>query len=165
VIQELERQAQELQSLISSLPSERESASGQVSGFQALKGRLPVPVVGKIDTQGHRKFRGIFLEAPLGEIVRAVHRGRVVYADWFKGYGNLLIIDHGDKFHTVVGHAFELLRGKGDWVETGEPVAKVGSTGSLGMPSLYFEIRKNGVPLDPLEWFSRAGRLALKQGK
>lgn len=162
VVQDLEKQAERLQSLIKTLSMQEETTSLKVSGFRALKGRLPVPVAGKIEAKVQRKLRGISLKAPPGEIVRAVYRGRIVYAGWFKGYGNLLIIDHGDKFHTVMGHASELLKGKDDWVETGEPVAKVGSTGSLGGPSLYFEIRHCGIPLKPLDWFSRKDRLALK---
>lgn len=162
VIRDLEKQAKRLESLIKSLSEQREKTYRRVSGFGALRGRLPVPVAGKMEKKGQGGFRGISLKAPLGTVVRAVHRGRVVYADWFKGYGNLLIIDHGDKFHTVMGHASELLKEKGDWVETGEPVARVGSTGSLGGPSLYFEIRQGGIPVNPLDWFSGKDRLALK---
>lgn len=162
VIQDLEAQAEELEALIKRLVKEREEASRQASGFAGLEGRLPVPVAGKIGKEHQSRLRGISLKAPSGAIVRAVYSGRVVYADWFKGYGNLLIIDHGDKFHTVMGHASELLKEKNDWVETGEPVARVGSTGSLGGSSLYFEIRRGGIAVDPLDWFSREDRLALK---
>jgi len=161
VVHDLEKQAERLQSLIKTLSAQNERDFRWVSGFQALKGRLPLPVAGRIETDAGKR-RGICLKAPLGAIVRGVYRGRVVYAGWFKGYGNLLIIDHGDKFHTVMGYASELLKGKDDWVETGEPVARVGSTGSLGGPSLYFEIRDAGMPVNPLDWFSREGRLALK---
>ena len=161
-IRDLERQAEKLQSMIQTLSDETESDSRRGLGFQAMKGRLPLPVAGKIETEVQRKRKGICLKAPLGAIVQGVYNGRVVYADWFKGYGNLLIVDHGDKFHTVMGHASELLKEKGDWVETGEPVARVGSTGFSGDPSLYFEIRHGGRAINPLEWFSRKDRLALK---
>jgi len=165
VVQGLEKQAKKLQSLMKTLPTQEESTSWRSSGFWALKGRLPVPVAGKIETKVPSGLRGISLKAPLGTMVRAVYKGRVVYADWFKGYGNLLIIDHGDKFHTVMGHASELLKRVNDPVEAGEPVARVGSTGSLGEPSLHFEIRHGGRPLNPLDWFSREDRLALRRGK
>jgi len=162
LIKELEEQAEKLQALIKALPRARETPSGPLSGFRALKGKLPVPVEGKITRKVHGKLRGISLKAPVGAIVRTVYRGRVVYAGWFRGYGNLLIVDHGDSFHTVVGHASELLKKVDDWVETGDPIARVGNTGSLGGPSLYFEIRQNGHALDALEWFSREDRLALR---
>ncbi len=162
LIEELEKQAEKLQTLIDALPRERETPSRPLSGFRTLKGRLPVPVEGKITRKVHGKLRGISLKAPIGAVVRTVYRGRVVYAGWFRGYGNLLIIDHGDSFHTVMGHASELLKKVDDWVETGDPIARVGNTGSLGGPSLYFEIRQNGHALDPLQWFSREDRLTLR---
>ena len=162
VIEDLEEQAERLESMIKSLSEGREETVRSGPGFAALRGKLPLPVKGKIETKRQGRLRGVSLKAPVGTIVRAVYRGRVVYADWFKGYGNLLIIDHGDNFYTVMGHASELLKERKDWVETGEPVAKVGTTGSLGDSSLYFEIRQKGIPLDPLEWLSREGRLALK---
>lgn len=162
VIQDLEKQAEMLGSLVKRLSRPGQKKSRLLSGFPAMRGRLPLPVAGKIEGNGQSRLRGISLKAPLGDVVRAVYGGHVVYAGWFKGYGNLLIIEHGDNFHTVMGHASELLKEKGDWVEAGEPVARVGSTGSLGGPSLYFEIRQNGIPVNPLDWFSGKGRLALK---
>ncbi|MBW2056797.1 MAG: peptidoglycan DD-metalloendopeptidase family protein [Deltaproteobacteria bacterium] len=162
LIRDLEVQAEKLQVLVKRLSKERGDGLEEGSGFGALKGRLPVPVAGKIDRKKQGWFRGISLKAHRGAVVRAVYKGRVVYAGWFKGYGNLLIIDHGNKYHTVMGHASELLKEKGDWVEAGEPVARVGSTGSLGGSSLYFEIRRGGIPVNPLGWFSPKDRLALK---
>jgi septal ring factor EnvC (AmiA/AmiB activator) len=161
VIRDLGKQAERLESLVKTL-SKKKKASPQGSGFAELRGRLPVPVAGKIDQKPHGRLRGINLKAPLGATVRSVYKGRVVYADWFKGYGNLLIIDHGDKFHTVIGHVSEMLKERNDWVETGEPVARVGDTGSFGGPLVYFEIRRGGIPVDPLDWFSREDRLALR---
>ncbi len=162
LIEDLEKQARRLQSLIQTLPGQSRTPSQRGDGFRTLKGRLPLPVAGKILKNSQRGLRGIFLGAPQGATARAVYRGRVVYADWFTGYGNLLIIDHGDRFHTVIGHALELLKGVNDWVETGEPIAKVGGTGLLGGASLYFEVRQDGKPVDPVEWFSQEARLALK---
>jgi septal ring factor EnvC (AmiA/AmiB activator) len=162
VIQDLEKQAERLQSLIEALPSQNRTPSQGLSGFRALKGRLPLPVEGRIDKSSQRGIRGISFKASEGAIARAVYRGRVVYAGWFKGYGKILIIDHGDRFHTVMGHASELLKKKNDWVETGESVARVGSTGSLGGPSLYFEIRQDGRPMNPLDWFSKLAKLPLR---
>ena len=96
---------------------------------------------------------GIDIQAERGEPVRAVFRGEVLFAQWFKGYGNMLIIDHGEKYYTVYAHAQELFKKQGDFVETNEVVATVGNTASLSnVTSLYFEVRHQGKPIDPLTW-------------
>ena len=163
VIDDLEKQAERLQSMIQTLPSRSGQGSSQrEGGFQMLKGRLPLPVEGKLETQKGERLRGISLKTSPGAIVHGVFTGRVVYADWFKGYGNLMIVDHGDNFHTVMAHLSEILKKRDDCVEAGEPIAKVGDTGVFGESVLYFEIRHRGVPLNPLVWFSHKDRLALK---
>jgi septal ring factor EnvC (AmiA/AmiB activator) len=163
VIDDLEKQAERLQSMIQTLPSRGGEGSFQGgAGFQTLKGRLPLPVEGKLETKEGERLRGISLKASPGAIVHGVFKGRVVYADWFKGYGNLMIVDHGDNFHTVMAHLSEMLKKRDDWVETGEPIAQVGDTGSLGGSVLYFEIRHRGVPLNPVAWFSQKDRLAIR---
>ena len=163
VIDDLEKQAERLQSMIQTLPSRPGEGGLQGgAGFEALKGRLPLPVAGKLETTKGERLRGISLKASPGSVVRGVFKGRVAYADWFKGYGNLMIVDHGDNFHTVMAHLSEMLKKRDDRVETGEPIAKVGDTGSLDGSVLYFEIRHRGVPLNPLPWFSQKDRLALR---
>jgi septal ring factor EnvC (AmiA/AmiB activator) len=162
ILKDLEEQAEELESMIDTLSSEHGERHRSTSGFQGMKGRLLLPLGGETKPHAETMRRGICFKAPMGTIVRSVYKGRVAYAGWFKGYGNLLIIDHGDKFHTVMAHASELLKGENDWVEAGEPVAKVGSTGTLGGPSLYFELRHSGMPLNPLDWFSQEQQLVLK---
>jgi septal ring factor EnvC (AmiA/AmiB activator) len=94
---------------------------------------------------------GIEIKAPLGAEVRAILPGKVLYADWFKGFGNVMIIDHGDQTFTVSGYCSQLLKKAGDVVSEGEAVALVGSAGSLKGPCLYFEIRHKGKPRDPME--------------
>jgi septal ring factor EnvC (AmiA/AmiB activator) len=84
--------------------------------------------------------------------VRAVAPGRVVFADWLRGFGNLLIVDHGDGYMTLYGNNESLLRRVGDGVRGGDPVATVGSSGGSGPAGLYFELRHQGKPLDPLGW-------------
>jgi septal ring factor EnvC (AmiA/AmiB activator) len=79
-----------------------------------------------------------------------------VFASWLRGYGNVIIIDHGDSFHTVYAHADDLFRAKGDAVETGEVIATVGDSGALGRPALYFEIRHHGNSVDPLHWIDNS---------
>jgi septal ring factor EnvC (AmiA/AmiB activator) len=167
-IKELETASAQLQSLINRLEKEiRQKAKAEVfipagKGFGTFRGKLTLPVEGRIlSTFGRNenpKFntftvqKGIEIEAEIGAEIRAVYNGRVLYADWFKGYGKILIIDHGEGYYTLSGHASALLKNVGEEVRGGEVVALVGDTGSLKGPCLYFEIRQRGKPLDPLEW-------------
>ena len=96
--------------------------------------------------------RGIVIEADQDSPIKAVYSGKVVYSGWFEGYGNIIIIDHGDKYYTVSAHASKLLKGINDRVTKGDIIALVGDTGSLRGPCLYFEIRYQGKLQDPLEW-------------
>lgn len=136
----------------------------QPKGFVSLKGMLKMPVKGKIisffgpytSTRFNMKnFRsGIDIKADMGEPVQAVCNGQVLYSTWFKGYGNMIIIDHGDNYYTVYAHTEEIFKAKNDNVETGEVIATVGDTGSIIGPGLYFEIRHHGKPINPLEWLN-----------
>ncbi len=130
--------------------------------FSASRGLLKMPVKGKIISSygtyiepqsGATHFRkGIEIQAERGAPISAVFSGQIVYADWLKGYGNVIIITHGDNYHTVYAHAEDLFRKKGDIVETGDVIATVGETGSMSGPTLYFEIRHHGNTEDPLKW-------------
>jgi murein hydrolase activator len=169
-VQELETASAQLQDLINRLEKEiRLKAKEEIfvpsgKGFAAFRGKLPFPVEGSIlSTFGRNenpKFntfsvqKGIEIEASLGMEIHAVYPGRVLYADWFKGYGKILIIDHGSGYYTLSGHASALMKKVGEDVRAGEVVALVGDTGSLKGPCLYFEIRQRGKPLDPLEWLA-----------
>jgi septal ring factor EnvC (AmiA/AmiB activator) len=97
---------------------------------------------------------GIEIKAPMETEVRAILPGKVLYADWFKGFGNMVIIDHGDHTFTVSAYCSHLLKKEGDAVSQGEAIARVGSAGSLKGPCLYFEIRHRGKPQDPMDWIS-----------
>ena len=97
---------------------------------------------------------GIDIQADKGEPIRAVFAGKVIYSDWFRGYGNMLIIDHGEHYYTVYAHLEETFKSKGDTVGSDEVVATVGDSGSLSGPLLYFEVRHHGKPLDPLQWIN-----------
>jgi septal ring factor EnvC (AmiA/AmiB activator) len=88
-------------------------------------------------------------------LILSVHAGKAVYADYFQGYGNLLIIDHGMTYYTLYGHCAEFLAAVGDMVRAGQPVAVVGDTGSLKGECLYFELRYKTKALDPLQWLKR----------
>lgn len=133
-------------------------------GFPSLKGRLPWPVNGKVaipyGSQVDPRFNtpvfrnGIYIET-VDETVKAVSGGKVVFADWFKGYGNLVIINHGEGYHTLYGNLSETFFKTGDIIKEREVVGKVGESGMLNGPSLYFELRYKGKPLNPLQWLKR----------
>lgn len=133
--------------------------------FIDLKGLLDMPVKGKVVSffgpYKNLKFNvvnfrsGIKIKADRGEPIRAVCGGQILYADWFKGYGNMIIINHGDNYYTLYAHAEELFASEGDVVETGQVVATVGDSGSMIGPSLHFEVRHHGKPLNPLKWIKK----------
>ena len=133
--------------------------------FSSLKGLLNMPVKGKIIIAfgPHKNTKlnvvnfqsGIEIKADRGEPIRAVFDGQILYADWFKGYGNMIIIDHGENYYTVYAHAEELFASKGDNIATGDVVATVGDSGSIIGPSLHFEVRHHGKPMDPLKWINK----------
>jgi septal ring factor EnvC (AmiA/AmiB activator) len=126
--------------------------------FAARRGRLPWPLAGKIavgfgssDDSG-RAISGIVVAANTGAEIRAVSHGRVAYADWLKGYGLILILDHGDGYMSLYGYNETLLKDVGDWVDAGEPIATAGTSGGRRNAGLYFELRARGKPLDPRGW-------------
>ncbi|NNG00587.1 MAG: peptidoglycan DD-metalloendopeptidase family protein [Desulfobacteraceae bacterium] len=141
---------------------------GNSKQFAELKGLLKIPVRGKIvklfgpyrnKTFNVVNFRsGITIQSDRGEPVRAVSGGRALFTDWIKGYGNMLIIDHGDHFYTLYAHLEEVFKSKGEPVETGEVIATVGDTGSMTGPNLHFEVRHHGKPLDPMAWIQTGKR-------
>ncbi len=132
--------------------------------FESFKGLLNLPVEGKIgDTFGlrNRKVKdrrfsgGITIKAERGDPVHAVKDGRILFSGWFKGYGNMIIVDHGRHYYTVYACAQDLFKAQGDLVDSGEVIATVGDSGSKSGPGLYFEVRHHGKPVDPMEWIRR----------
>ena len=131
-------------------------------GFGSLRGRLPWPTEGRISAAfgaqvhprfGTRTFRnGVDIEANKGLDVAAVHGGHVIYTGWFKGYGNLVILDHDNEYYTLYAHMADIGVREGDDVRQGQRLGTVGDTGSLEGPRLYFEVRHQGKPLDPEQW-------------
>lgn len=99
------------------------------------------------------KWRGIVIRSAEGTVVNSVAAGRVVFANWLRGFGNLIIVDHGAAELTVYGYNQSLLKQVGDVVNKGEAIARVGSTGGQVEPGLYFEIRQKGQPVNPALWF------------
>jgi murein hydrolase activator len=131
-------------------------------GFGAVRGRLPWPTDGRVVAAfgaqvhprfGTRTFRnGVDIEAVEGRDVAAVFAGHVVYTGWFKGYGNLIILDHDNEYYTLYAHVAEILVKEGDDVKQGQRIGTVGDTGSLEGPRLYFEVRYQGRPQNPEQW-------------
>lgn len=165
-LKELEQAALRLQKMMNEIvrkPMVKPVKTYRGKGFAAVKGRLPYPVRGKVvggfGKTSHPEFpaevfrKGIDIEAPLGEEIKAVETGRVIFAGRFSGYGKMIIIDHGERYYTVYAHLFEILKKPGESAQKGESIALVGDSGSLQGARLYFEIRKDGQPLDPLRWF------------
>lgn len=129
------------------------------SPFQALKGKLHLPVRGELANRfGSPRldsgllWKGLFIAAKAGEEVRAIASGRVVFADWLRGFGNLLIIDHGAGYMSLYGYNETLYKRVGDALQGGETIATVGNSGGNADSGLYFEIRYQGKPFDPLTW-------------
>ena len=162
---ELEVAGRALEEAVAAMPA-RPQASFSPAGasFAALRGRLPTPVDAPIargygrvmDDESHTAtFRkGVEYDAPLGAPVRAVAPGGVRYAGRFRGYGKTVILDHGDGYFTVSSHLSETSVAVGDAVAAGEEIGRVGDTGSLTGPELYFELRRGGEALDPREWLA-----------
>lgn len=157
---ELEINAQELQQLIDSVRDTIDTMdfSQPLKGLKTLKGTLRWPATGKqIRSFGSRnrgqKSSGILIAAKQGSEISAIHHGRVVYSDWLRGFGLLLIVDHGKGYMSLYGYNEALYKDVGDWVEAGEAVATLGQSGGQKSPALYFELRYQGKPLNPKRWF------------
>jgi septal ring factor EnvC (AmiA/AmiB activator) len=158
------RELQAKQRRLAKLPPRGETPA---VGFGTLKGRLPWPTEGRIVSAfgqqvhprfGTRTFKGgIDIEAGEGTEVTAVYPGHAVYTGWFKGYGNLIILDHGGGYYTLYAHIAEIRVQEGEEVRQGHVIGTVGDTGSLVGPRLYFEVRFQGRPQDPAEWLRQKG--------
>jgi septal ring factor EnvC (AmiA/AmiB activator) len=136
------------------------AASGALTEpFSALRGKLRLPVRGELSGRfgaprgaAGMVAKGVFIRAPQGQPVRAIARGQVVYADWMRGFGNLLIVDHGESYLSIYANNETLLKEPGDPVAPGEPIAVTGSSGGNEETGLYFEMRHLGRAFDPLSW-------------
>ena len=156
---------QKIQSLTRPPDARTARPTAAVKPITASKGLLIFPVKGKIvnlyGSYRHPRlnipaFRnGIDIAAERGEPVKAVHAGTILYSSWFKGYGNVVIIDHGDHFYSVYAHLEDVFKSVDNRVEGGDVIATAGDSGALGGAGLYFELRHHDRPLDPLEWLQR----------
>ncbi len=133
--------------------------AGMADGaFAALRGKLRLPIAGDITARfGSRRgdgptWKGLFIRAAEGTEVRAIAGGRVVFADWLRGFGNLIIVDHGSQYMTIYGNNQSVLKRPGDVVKSGDVIASTGSSGGNDQSGLYFEMRHQGRAFDPLGW-------------
>jgi septal ring factor EnvC (AmiA/AmiB activator) len=142
-----------------------EAEAYAAKGFHNLKGKLDWPVNGKVvipygaqkDPQFNTPvFRnGIHIRADDNTSAKVVHSGKVVFADWFKGYGQLVIISHGEGYHTLYANLAEIFYKVGDIIKGQQAIGRVGESGTLNVPGLYFEVRYKGKPLDPMQWLKK----------
>ena len=159
-IQRLRQEEQRLEQVVSELDTViEEYPAGADVDFRGARGRLEWPLRGSLindygesRVDGQLRWKGVMVGAPRGTEVRAVHQGRVVYADWLPGLGLLVIVDHGMGFLSLYGHNEAILAGSGEAVVSGQAIARVGDSGGQRQSALYFEIREHGEPVDPRSW-------------
>lgn len=162
----LKDQAERLEETLERLEKKTEFQPEKERSFTAYRGLLKMPVDGKIVSRygkyieprsGAPNFRnGIEIGSRPGTPVKAVFDGQAIYADWLKGYGNVVIIAHGEDYHTVYAHAQEVFLHRGESVAEGDVIATVGDSGTLSGAALYFEIRHDGDPINPMEWIDNS---------
>ncbi len=136
---------------------------GSETSFSSLKGKLPWPTKGKVVKRfgsnriaNKMKWEGMLISSNPGDAVRSVHYGRVIFSDYLRGHGLLIIVDHGTGFMSLYAHNQALYKELGEWVEQGDIIASVGSSGGQHDSALYFELRHNGKPTNPQRWLRRA---------
>lgn len=136
-------------------------ASPKLTGLASQRGKLSWPTKGRLTESfgsarsGQIKWKGVLLSAPEGQDIKAISDGKVIYADWLKGFGMVLVLDHGNGYMSLYGHAQALLKGPGDTVKGGDTIALVGRSGGQTQPGLYFEIRHKGQAVDPANYCRR----------
>ena len=160
-LQALQQQEQETKSLLGKLGENQGSVAvfEDIPPFNSLKGKLDWPVQGKLITRfgshkqgGKLRWQGVIIGAEIGVEVQAVSGGQVIFADWFRNLGLLIIIDHGGSYMSLYGYNQSLLKKTGDWVLPGEIIALAGDSGGQLRSGVYFEIRNNGGPMNPAKW-------------
>ncbi len=163
-LKRLKNDEQRLQALLQGLQEALADIPERTPGLESFarsKGRLPWPASGRLSVTygtpkaGQLRWDGVMISAPEGREVKAVHRGRVAFADWLRGFGLLMIIDHGDGYMSLYGHNQSLFKEAGDWVEQGETIGLVGRSGGQSRSGVYFGIRRKGKPINPARWCRR----------
>ena len=159
-LRRLNNDRKRLEALLAEL--KRRSTELDGDAFAARKGSLPWPLKGRLvnafgasRADGRLSWTGVVIAADEGDPVKAVFRGRVVFANSLRGFGLLTIIDHGGGYLSLYGHADMLMKTEGEWVESGETIARAGNSGAQVRTGLYFEVRHNGVARDPIGWLAK----------
>ncbi|NOR79316.1 MAG: peptidoglycan DD-metalloendopeptidase family protein [Methyloprofundus sp.] len=152
-----EKQLKRLISTLQKVSSEAPTKKNSALPFDRLKGKLPWPVKGKIVRTFNRPrsggvWDGVLIKAKEGTAITAIARGKVIFSEWLNGYGLLVIVQHEKKYMSLYAFNQSLYKNVGSWVDAGDVLATVGSSGGRDKPGLYFEIRKKGKPLNPKQW-------------
>jgi septal ring factor EnvC (AmiA/AmiB activator) len=164
-LQQINKDRAQLEQLINAVEQTLANISipGDFRPFKSLKGKLPWPVqgrpanrFGKYRNGSTLRWQGLSIPSTEGSTVEAIHHGRIIFSDWLRGSGLLVIIDHGNGYMSLYAHNQSLLKETGDWVNPGDVIATVGNSGGQQRAGLYFEIRHNGKPTDPAKWCKRA---------
>lgn len=149
------------QRLVDAINAAQQTSSGQkleLNGLRQQKGQLLAPASGKLRRlfatrrQGQLKWKGIIINGEAGSPIQSIHTGKVLYSGWLRGFGLVLVLDHGLGFMSVYGHNQALLKEPGEYVRRGETIALMGQSGGQTRPNLYFELRNKGVPVNPTAW-------------
>ena len=157
-IEQLEASAEALKRAIEQARLAAQRQPTTLDGLTNVKGRLDMPAEGRFRRlfgdrrQGQVRWTGVIIEGSEGSPIQAVYQGRVLYADWLKGFGLVTILDHGEGYMSVYGHSQALLTQPGDTVVAGQTIGLVGRSGGQASPNLYFEIRHKGKALNPSAW-------------
>ncbi|NRA23129.1 MAG: peptidoglycan DD-metalloendopeptidase family protein [Oleispira sp.] len=163
-LEQKQKDQKRLQQLINEVASLLDNSARKQDArpIRSLKGKLPRPTKGRIvkafgnyNARARNTWQGWLMKGDEGSAISTVHHGRIVFSDWLRGFGLLLIVDHGDGYLSLYARNQSLLKSVGDWVYQGENIATLGSSGGFAEPRLYFEIRHKGKPQDPAIWLSR----------
>jgi septal ring factor EnvC (AmiA/AmiB activator) len=160
-IKKLTQSREELEALLANINLNIEALPSAVdtASFASRRGKMTLPIAGKIvnrygsqRSSAKLKWNGVFITAEQGEPVHAIHYGRVVFSDWLRGFGLMIIVSHGEGYMSLYGHNQVLYKETGDWVSAGDNIAAVGDSGGQSQMGLYFEIRQSGKPTNPQQW-------------
>ena len=160
---EYQKQRKQLENLIKSVKqaAKKIAPAKDYPSFISRKGKLKWPLKGKLSKRfgtprgGDLFWEGWLISAQEGTAIKSIHQGRVVFSNYLRGFGLLVIIDHGAGYMSLYAHNKELISATGDWIQSGEIIARTGNTGGIVDTALYFEIRENGMPVNPKTWLSK----------
>ena len=160
---EYQKQRKQLEKLIESVnqAAKKIAPANDYPAFTSMKGKLKWPLKGKLSKRfgtprgGDLHWEGWLISTPSGTAIKAIYYGRVVFSNYLRGFGLLVIIDHGAGYMSLYAHNQELMHETGDWIQSGDLIARAGNTGGLVNPALYFEIREDGIPVNPKTWLSK----------